>query len=138
MRVFLFIGLAVLLAIIVLILLLKVIKGLVLKIVVVIVAVMLFFGGGQVINLNTLSPSVESKISEVTDRVGSSSIKTEGNRVFVKLDNEWYDVSKLSLVDKTSDSIKLRYEGKEIYIGKSGASNTIKVLEDLGFLEKEK
>lgn len=139
MRVGLLIGLAIILAIIAFILILKVVKGLALKIVVVCVAVVLFFGGVKVINLNTLSSDVEAKVQTVVDTVGDSSIKTDGNKVLVKIDNGWYDVSKLSVVGGLlTDDVKLRYEGKEIYVGHSGVVNTLKTLEKVGLLGEEK
>lgn len=139
MRVGLLIGLAIILAIIAFILILKVVKGLALKIVVVCVAVVLFFGGVKVINLNTLSSDVEAKVQTVVDTVGDSSIKTDGSKVLVKIDNGWYDVSKLSVVGGLlTDDVKLRYEGKEIYVGHSGVVNTLKTLEKVGLLGEEK
>lgn len=139
MRAGLLIGLAIILAIIAFILILKVVKGLALKIVVVCVAVVLFFGGGKIINLNTLSSDVEAKVQTVVDTVGDSSIKTDGNKVLVKIDNGWYDVSKLSVVGGLlTDDVKLRYEGKEIYVGHSGVVNTLKTLEKVGLLGEEK
>lgn len=84
----LFILLALLLAGIVIFLCKKIIKGIVMKVIVIILAVILFTGGGAVINLNSISAEAQTKIQQVTDIVGSSSIKTEGNKVLIKIDND--------------------------------------------------
>lgn len=109
------------------------------KIIVIILAVILFTGGGAVINLNSISAEAQTKIQQVTDIVGSSSIKTEGNKVFIKIDNDWYDVSKLSILGvDTSGDITLKYEGTEIKVCKSGVTNAIEILKEAGFLQDDK
>lgn len=135
----LFILLALLLAGIVIFLCKKVIKGIVMKVIVIILAVILFTGGGAVINLNSISAEAQTKIQQVTDIVGSSSIKTEGNKVLIKIDNDWYDVSKLSIlgVDVSGD-ITLKYEGTEIKVCQSGVTNAIEILKEAGFLQGDK
>ena len=102
-------------------------------------AVFVFLGGGKLINLNTLPMNIEKKVYEVVDAVGDSYIKTNDDRVLIKIEDEWYDVADISVVGEVvNDEVTIRYEGKEIKIGQSGVVNTIKVLEKVGLLDNSK
>lgn len=115
----------------------KYIKTKTLRVLTIVAVVVLYMGIGSVINLNYLSSDFEGKIQQITDTVGESSIKTNGNKVFIKIDNGWYDISKLSVVgDIVTKDIVLKYDGKEIKVSKSGVVNAVKVLEDIGLLKE--
>lgn len=135
MRTELLIILGVVLVILAIVICIKVAKSVISKVVTILIAICLFIGGGQVINLNTLPAEVEQKVQLVADTAGDSLIKTEGNTVYIKIDEEWYDVSKISIIGKATGTITLRYEGKEIYVGESGVVNAIKILEKAGLLK---
>ena len=112
-----------------------IIKKLVFKVVVIGVALCLLLGGIGVINVSVLPTETKGKIQQVVDVVGESYIKTKGNDVYIKIDNEWYDVSEMSVVGSmATDSITIRYQGEEIEIGQSGVVNVIKTLEKVGLL----
>lgn len=138
LRVGLLIVLAIILVLAVLFLCIKILKKTISRVIVIVLALFIFTGGGSIINLNCLSAEVEQKVQQVVDTVGDSYIKTQGNKVMVKIDNAWYDVSKLSVIgDIATKDITLRYDGKEIYVGQSGVVNAIKTLERVGLLKSE-
>ena len=97
-----------------------------------------FLIGANIIELNTLPPEVQSKIDAVVETVGDSMIRTEGNSVLVKVDDEWYDVSKIAIIgDLATDSVVINYDGKELYVGETGLMNVLRVLEDVGLIQSE-
>lgn len=111
------------------------VKKAIFKVLVVAVLIFVFVGGGKIISLNTLPAQIEQRVNEAAEELGASSIKTEGSKVLVKINDQWYDVAKLSYVGKlATDDIVLNYDGKEIKIGHSGVVNTLKVLEDVGLI----
>lgn len=137
MRIELLIIFGVLIAVLAVILCIKVAKKLVGRVIVVIVAICVFMGGGSIINLNCLANEAKDKVQQVVSVVGDSYIKTEGNKIFINIDNTWYDVSRVSVVGDIVNSCTLKYDGKEIYVGNSGVFNTVKTLEKLGIINKE-
>ena len=94
-------------------------------------------GGGSIINLNCLANEAKDKVQQVVSVVGDSYIKTEGSKIFINIDNTWYDVSKVSVVGDIVNSCTLKYDDKEIYVGNSGVVSTVKTLEKLGIVNKE-
>lgn len=108
------------------------------KIVLVLLIVAVFLFGSNIISLNTLSPEIQAKVDAVVDTVGDSMIKTEGNAVLIKVNDEWYDLSKIAVIgDISTESVVLEYDGEEIYVGETGLINVIRVLESVGLVESE-
>lgn len=135
MRIELLVILGIVLIALVLILCLRFVKKWAFRLIVIGVAIAVFAGGGSIINLNTLPLQVEQKVKEVVNTVGDSYIKTQGNSVFIKINSQWYDVAKISIVGKAvTDDITLRYDGEEIYVAQSGVVDVIKTLEKIGLL----
>ena len=95
MRIELLIIFGVLIALLAVIFCIKVAKKLVGRIIVIIVAICVFMGGGSIINLNCLANEAKDKVQQVVSVVGDSYIKTEGSKIFINIDNTWYDVSKV-------------------------------------------
>lgn len=118
------------------VLLLKVFKKLkkVAFIAVVLCAIVVFCGGSSIINLNTLSQATQSKLNKVVDVCGDSFVKTEGNKILVKVNDEWYDLEKVDIVGNFTKDCTITYDGKEINVGHSGVYDTIKFLEAVGLL----
>ena len=124
-------------AVLVVIVLIKVAKKAV-KIVLTLVIVGIFLFGSNIISLNTLSPEIQAKVDAVVETVGESVIRTEGDSVLVKVNNKWYDLSKIAIVgDLATDSVILKYDGQEIYVGETGVINVLRVLESAGLLQSE-
>lgn len=131
--------LAIILVVVVVLLFNVIVKKTVMRLAIIALAVFVFLGGGKLINLNTLPMNIEKKVYEVVDAVGDSYIKTNDDRVLIKIEDEWYDVADISVVGEVvNDEVTIRYEGKEIKIGQSGVVNTIKVLEKVGLLDNSK
>lgn len=105
------------------------------KVIYILVAVVVFVVGSEIIDLNTLSDEIQQKVQQVSETVGNTYIKTEGNNVLILVNDEWLNLSDLSIIGDLSKDIVLEYEGKEIYVGHSGIYNTIKALEDTGLLK---
>lgn len=137
MRIELLIIFGVLIAVLAIIFCIKVAKKLVGRIIVIIVAICVFMGGDSIINLNCLANEAKDKVQQVVSVVGDSYIKTEGSKIFINIDNTWYDVSKVSVVGDIVNSCTLKYDDKEIYVGNSGVFYTLKTLEKLGIINKE-
>lgn len=114
------------------------VKKAIFKLLIVAVLIFVFVGGGKIISLNTLPAQIEQKVNAAVEELGASSIKTEGSKVLVKIDNQWYDVAKLSYIGKlATEDVVLNYDGKEIKVGHSGVVNTLKVLEDIGLIGED-
>lgn len=94
-----------------------------------------FVFGAKVIDLNTLDTEIQQKVQQVSEVVGTTYIKTSGNDVLVKLNGEWVNLSKVSILRELSQDIVLEYDGEEIYVGHSGLYNTIKEMENLGLIK---
>lgn len=137
MRIGLLIIFAVVIAIIAVILCIKVAKKLIGRILIVAVAICLFMGGGSIINLNCLANEAKDKVQQVVSVVGDSYIKTDGSKILILINGDWYDVSKISIVGSIATDNTIRYEGKEIYVGDSGVVGTVKMLEKLGIINNE-
>lgn len=111
----------------------------VIKVVALVLIASTLFGGGKIIDLNTLSADSQEKISQVVQVAGDSYVKTEGSTVYIKVNNEWVDVSKVSVIgDMATKKITLKYDDRTIEIGNSGLVNTIKALEAVGLIGDEK
>lgn len=134
MRIWLLLTLGIVLGIITVFLCLKIFRSGLSRLVIVLMAVCMFLGGGEVINLNTLSPDIEKKVQMVSDIVGDSYIKSERGDIYICIDDVWYDISKLTILGKRVGTITLEYEGKEIYVGDSGIVSTLKILEKFELL----
>lgn len=110
----------------------------VIKVGLVIAIVCVFLFGTNIISLNTVAPEIQEKVDAVVESVGDSFIKTEGNSVLIKVGDEWYDVSKIAIVgDLSTDSVVIKYDGKELYVGETGFMNVLRVLEDVGLVQSE-
>lgn len=117
--------------------LLKITKA-VSKVIILALIVCLFFAGAKVIDLNTIAPDLMEKVSSVTEMVGENLVKTEGKSVLVKINDKWYDISKLAVVGNlATEDIILKYDGEEIYVGHTGVVNVLKVLDKFGLIEIE-
>lgn len=124
-------------AIAVVIVLFKVAKK-ALKVVLTLVIVAVFLFGSNIISLNTLAPEIQAKVDAVVETVGDSVIKTEGDSVLIKVGEDWYDVSKIAIIgDLATDSVVIKYDGKELYVGETGLMNVLRVLEDVGLVQSE-
>lgn len=124
-------------AIAVVIVLFKVAKKAI-KVVLTLVIVAVFLFGSNIISLNTLSPEIQAKVDAVVETVGDSIIKTEGDSVLIKVGEDWYDVSKIAIIgDLATDSVVIKYDGKELYVGETGLMNVLRVLEDVGLVQSE-
>lgn len=111
----------------------------VIKVVALVLIASTLFGGGKIIDLNTLSADSQEKISQVVQVAGDSYVKSEGSTVYIKVNNEWVDVSKVSVIgDMATKKITLKYDDRTIEIGNSGLVNTIKALEAVGLIGDEK
>lgn len=138
MRIALYIALALIVIGIVITLFKKIAKSFIGKVAVIFLAVLLFGGGGSVINLNTLAPTVQEKVNQAVEVIGDSVIRQKGNKVEVKLGEEWYDVSKIGITENTTGTNEriVTIDGVEIPVGKSGIASTIDVLESVGLIKK--
>ena len=124
-------------AIAVVIVLFKVAKKAI-KVVLTLVIVAVFLFGSNIISLNTLSPEIQAKVDAVVETVGDSVIKTEGDSVLIKVGEDWYDVSKIAIIgDLATDSVVIKYDGEELYVGETGLMNVLRVLEDVGLVQSE-
>lgn len=115
-------------------------KGIKLIIISGVIGLCLFLFGGGVINSKYLPQGTLEMVNEAKEKLGDlggSYIKTEGNSVYVKVNDNWLCTEDIAIVgDFTKDNV-INYEGEDIYLGHSGVYNTIKVLEDVGLLKKE-
>lgn len=100
-----------------------------------ILILVVFIFGSKIIELNTLEYEVQQKVQQVSDVVGTTYIKTSGSDVLVKINEEWVNLSKVSILRELSQDIVLEYDGEEIYVGHSGLYNTIKEMENLGLIK---
>ena len=108
------------------------------KLVIVLALVGVFLFGSNIIDLNTLAPEVQAKVDAVVETVGDSFIKTKGDAVLIKVDEEWYDLSKIAIIgDLATDSVVLEYDGEELYVGETGLVNVLRVLESVGLVQSE-
>lgn len=96
----------------------------------------LFFFGGEIINLNVLSSATKDKLNKVVDVVGDTYIRAEGGNVEVLVGDSWLNINDIAIVGEFTKDNTIYYEGQEIYLGHSGVYNTIKVLQDVGLLNK--
>lgn len=99
------------------------------------VLVVFLFGGGSLINVQVFMNERVAQIQAIIDQVGDAYLKTEGNSVFLKVNDEWVNLDDVSIVGEFTQDIVLEYDGEEIPIGHSGIYNTIKVLEDMGLIK---
>lgn len=99
------------------------------------VLVVFLFGGGSLINVQVFMNERVAQIQAIIDQVGDAYLKTEGNSVFLKVNDEWVNLDDVSIVGGFTQDIILEYDGEEIPIGHSGIYNTIKVLEDMGLIK---
>lgn len=99
-------------------------------------AIILWVGGGTLINSNTIPPETQEKIDEITAVYGDTYIKTKGSDIYIKINDEWLNLSDINVVGSVlTDDLSIEYEGKEIYLGHSGVVNVIKTLEALGLID---
>lgn len=115
----------------------KVASG-VLKLVLIGFIVVSLFGGSSLIKLNTLPQSVLDKLSDVKEAVGEyydTYVKTDGDTVFVKIGDEWYDTGKL-LIGNSADgkNVSIKYDGKDISVGEPLPVSIVKTLKDVGII----
>ena len=137
MNILMIIGLGALLAVIAVWLCLKIVKGTIMKVIVIGAAVVIMLGGSSIINLNYIQSQMSSAVQDITNKVGDTYIKMSGNTILVKVNNNWYDVSKLSIVGDFTKQLTLRYDGKDIYVGDSALVDVFKTLKGLGFIKSE-
>jgi hypothetical protein len=124
-------------AIIAVVILFKVAKKAI-KLVAILAIVAMFVGGSNIIDLNTLAPEIQAKVDAVVDTIGESAIRTDGNSVLIKVGDSWYDVSKIAVIgDLATESVVLKYDGQEIYVGETGLMNVLRVLESIGLIHSE-
>lgn len=88
------------------------------------------------VNLNTLSLNKYSAYKSVVNECGESAVMTRLGRVYVLVNGEWLDTSRVSVVGSiTSDTITIRCMGREIYCGTTGVASTIRTLKEFGFIK---
>lgn len=101
-----------------------------------IVAIVLWLGGSAFIDLNTIPSEVQEKVDQIVSVYGDTYIKTEGNDIYINVNNEWLNLSEIKLIGGLlTDDIYIEYEGREIYLGHSGVVNVFKTLESMGLIE---
>ena len=95
-----------------------------------------YLGATSMINLNTLSLNEYTAYKSVVNECGESAVMTKLGRVYVLVDGEWLDTSRVSVVGSiTSDTITIRCMGREIYCGTTGVASTIRTLKEFGFIK---
>lgn len=115
-------------------------RGKLIRVIIIGCALFLFFGGGGLINLNFMSSDTMEKVEQVKEALKENYgeyVKTEGNSVYVLVNDEWINLDEIEVVGEFTKDNTITYEGKEIYLGHSGVYNAVKVLEDVGLLKGE-
>lgn len=108
------------------------------KLVLILCLVGVFLIGANVIDVSTISPELQEKVDAVVDVVGDSYIKVSGGDVLVKINDEWCDIKKISVIgDLAAESVSIEYEGREIYVGETGFVNVLRVLDSFGLVQSE-
>lgn len=108
------------------------------KLVLIVVIICAFLVGTNIIDLNTLAPDVQAKVNAVVEVVGDSFIKTSGKDILIKVNDDWYNVSDIAIIgDLATDSVVLKYDDREIYVGETGLVNALRVLERFGLVQSE-
>lgn len=115
-------------------------RGLLFKLILIGGVLCLFFFGGNIINLNFMPSETMAKVEKVkevlSDNYGDY-VKTEGNSVYVCINDNWVNLDEVEIVGNFSKDNIITYDGEEIYLGHSGVYNVIKVLGDVGLLKGE-
>lgn len=93
--------------------------------------------GGTTINSCVLSKEENDKINQIVETYGDTYVKVEGDIIYVKINDEWLNLSKVKVVGSLTKDCIIEYEGHSIYLGHSGAVSTLRVLEESGFLGSE-
>lgn len=92
--------------------------------------------GGTTINSCVLPKIERQKIEKIADTLGDTYVKVEGDIIYVKINNEWVNLSKIKVVGSLTKDCTIEYDGKEIYLGHSGIVSALQVLQDMGFLKE--
>ena len=93
--------------------------------------------GGTIVNSCVLSEEENEKINQIVATYGDTYVKVEGDIIYVNVNGEWLNLSKIEVVGSLTKDCTIEYEGHLIYLGHSGTVSTLKVLEDSGFLDSE-
>lgn len=95
----------------------------------------LFFFGGEIINVNSLSKVTKEKLEQVVDIVGDTYIRANGGNVEVLVGDQWLNLNDIAIIGEFTKDNVIEYEGQQIYLGHSGVYNTVKVLQDVGLIK---
>ena len=115
-------------------------RGLLFKLILIGSLLCIFFFGGNIINLNFMSSETIAKVEKVKEILNDNYgeyVKTEGNSVYVCINDNWVNLDEVEIVGNFSKDNIITYDGEEIYLGHSGVYNVIKVLGDVGLLKGE-
>ena len=93
-----------------------------------------FLAGSSLINLSVLSDENQRKLDYVIEAVGDSYLKVSNGEIQVKIEDDWVNLNDIQILGEFTEDITILYEGREIYLGRSGVYNTLKVLKDIGLL----
>lgn len=97
-----------------------------------------FLIGANVIDVSTISPELQEKVTAVVDVVGESYIKVSGGDVLININDRWCDITKMSVIgDLATESVSIEYEGEKIYVGETGLVNVLRVLDSFGLVHSE-
>lgn len=107
------------------------------KFVLCIVIVGIFLLGSSIINLNSLSSKDQKKLNKVIETCGDSYIKSKGNKIYVRVNDGWLDLDKVSILGTFTKDCVIEYDGREIKLSESGLKSTIKTLEYVGLLKNK-
>ena len=66
-----------------------------------------------------------------------SYIKSKGNKIYVRVNDEWLDLDKVSILGTFTKDCVIEYDGREIKLSESGLKSTIKTLEYVGLLKNK-
>lgn len=96
-----------------------------------------FLFGSSLINVSVLPKSQQDKLNEVVETCGSTYIKSEGSKIYVRINDSWLNLSRIKVIGTFTDEYSIEYDGKVINLGKSGVVSTIEVLQDVGLIKSE-
>lgn len=102
-----------------------------------IVLFILFCIGGTLVNSCVLTREENKKVQEIAEICGDTYVKVEGDIIYVNIEGDWLNSSKIKVVGSLTKDCTIEYDGKVVYLGHSGVVSALQVLEDAGFLKSE-
>lgn len=113
-------------------------KSVYVKILLGILVLIALFGMMKVIEVDKATEDAKQVLSEIKKVCDESYVRAVDDEVQLKINDSWYNIKKIKVLEVFTDDIVLDYNGTKIYLGESGVVNTIKTLEKLGFLGDDK